>query len=111
MSTAIFSLLDEQITVWTRAATGAYGAPAFSGPIVITGRWENRAERAINTSGREFVSSARAMIDRPVDIGDMVARGSFTETDPTAVAGALTVEISENANLPSRRATVYQITM
>lgn len=111
MSTAIFSLLDEQITVWARGATAAYGAPSFSGPAVIAGRWENRAERAINASGREFVSSAQAIVESRVNIGDMVARGSFTDADPTTVAGALTVEVAEDARLPSLAATIYQITM
>lgn len=111
MSTAIFSLLNEDITVWARASTGAYGAPSFSGPTVLKGRWENRSERAVGASGREFVSIARAIVESQVNIGDMAAKGSFTETDPTQVASALTVEIAEDAALPSSRATIYQITM
>lgn len=93
------------ITVWSNPVSNGYGKYTFDAPVLLDGRWEDRAELFINAqTGREEVSRSVAFFDgsNSVGVGDMIALGDHTATaSPYNVSTARTVR--SIGNVPSIR--------
>lgn len=94
--------LTAPITHWV-ATPGTYGGFSFSVPVVLNGRWEQRAELFLDQAGQKVVSRAIVYLDTDVALEDYLFEGESTVADPTTLAGTEQVrafnKIPDLANL------------
>ena len=72
----------ELIAYWQAGPRDKFGNPTWTGPITVKGRWEDIAERFVNTDGATDTSRARVYIDDRVNVGDYIYRGKSTASIP-----------------------------
>lgn len=99
------------MTPWTRnmtqtatywAPTGSYdeyGRVAFSAPVTIACRWEDRAELVRTAEGDEFTSSSVVYPEKELARQGYLFLGTSVATDPRTVSGAH--EIRQKGRSPS----------
>lgn len=81
--------MNQQVTYWAPAGENEYGGSTFGAPILLMGRWEERAEQYRTPSGDDSVSRAVVKVNRTVVIDGYLALGSHTAfATPDFVAGA-----------------------
>tara|TARA_R100001086_G_scaffold205990_1_gene121793 strand:- start:113 stop:439 length:327 start_codon:yes stop_codon:yes gene_type:complete len=74
---------NQDMTYWANPVTTSVGGISFDAPVALKVRWEERAERFLDTNGEEVVSRAVIWVKEDVDIGGYVYLGSSILTDPT----------------------------
>ena len=91
----------QTLTYWAPAASNSYGEESFSAPSVIEGRWENRQDKVITTTGEEILAKVLAYVEASVAIGGYLALGSYAaQSNPLAVGGAHQIQgITELSSL------------
>ena len=83
----------QQITFWPTSES-SYTGFTFGDPVVLLGRWEDKAEMFRSPGGEEFVSKSIAYLPQDVEIGDYLALGNLSSVvDPTTVAEAFRVRL------------------
>ncbi len=99
--------LLQNVTYWSRGAPDGFGGFAFSSPVTIKGRWEQRTDLFKDPQGNEQRSSARVYVDTDVELGGYIFLGISAATNPTAEAvGAR--EILDFRKTPNLRATQHE---
>lgn len=85
--------LNQQATTW-RASPNGYGGDAFSVPLLVLCRWQNRQEIfRSNIDQREIVSQAVVYVDTDLDVGDYLCLGDQTlVADPSVLKGAFKIQ-------------------
>ena len=93
------------VTHWAITLNG-YGQYSFAAPVVIRGRWEERAELFRDGNGDEQMSKVIVYIDTDVNIRDYLAEGDQSGTaDPTTLPNAH--EIKQYWKTPDLRYSEY----
>lgn len=99
--------LLQNITYWSRGAPDGFGGFAFSTPVTIKGRWEERTDLFKDPQGNEQRSSARVYVDTDVELGGYILLGVSAATDPTAETVDAR-EILDFRKTPNLRATQHE---
>ena len=101
--------LKQDATKWTATADG-FGGWAFTAPVALKVRWEEKAVLFRDQSGEEVISSAKVFLDVDVEINDWLFLGTSTDADPTAIPPATGVayQVRMFEKLPSLRNLEYQ---
>lgn len=87
--TMISRMLKEDVTRWPNTGSNGYGGFTFGTPIILKGRWEDKAELFRTLENEEEVSSAIVFLESDIVVGDYFARGDETATsDPTTLSTA-----------------------
>lgn len=77
----------EDVTIWI--ATQGFAGFTFSAPIVVKGRWEQKAIMFRTPEGNEEASEATVYIrDQDVSVGDWIFLGISAASDPTQLPTA-----------------------
>lgn len=74
--------LTSTITVWGQGSLDIYGNAAFSTPVAIKGRWEDRNDLFRDNTNNELVSKAVVYVDTDVSVGSFVYLGTSTASSP-----------------------------
>lgn len=95
-----------QILTYWAATPNGNGGYDFSAPVIMRGRWEDRADLVRTPSGDEIVSKAIVYVDCDVVIGGYLYLGDTEDEDPAEVTGAY--EIKQFHKIPGLRAVDYE---
>jgi hypothetical protein len=99
-------LLNQTCTYWAPGTYGQYGKTAFSAPVTLACRWEDREDIERDQNGNEFKTRAVVWTDRPVLNSGYLFLGTSSSADPTSVTGAH--EIRMFRVIPSVRAAEFE---
>lgn len=95
-STLLTSLINNQKVTWWRVTGGdGFGGDVIAAPVLIGGRWQEKAETFIGQiDRRELISSAVVfLLDQDVGVGDYLANGDQTLTsNPSILVGAYKIQ-------------------
>jgi|TARA_R100000093_G_C1901907_1_gene60146 hypothetical protein len=97
---------NQTITYWDTPVTDKFGARTFATPEQITGRWEDRTDLFIDSTGRESVSKAFVFVGQDLDSEGWLFLGTSSEANPKDVDGAL--EIRQFIKTPNLKATDFE---
>lgn len=89
---------NQRATLWRVTGNDFSGDQQYAAPVSILVRWEERQIVFTNSSGQDEMATAIVWMPYDVFEGEVLALGSFTETDPWDVAGAR--EIQGFTNVP-----------
>ena len=94
---------------WGTPVDDGYGGKTFTDPVELQCRWENKAQKIINTNGEETISRAWVLLLEDVVelgwlfLGDLDDLDSAEEADPMSADGAY--EIQRFEKTPAIRST------
>lgn len=97
--------LQQDATYWAPGAPNKFGKIAFSTPITIKCRWEDKAELFMAKTGKETVSRAKVMLASDVSTEGYLHLGISTDADPRTLNTAY--EIMAFGKTPNRKATKF----
>ena len=96
--------LFQDITKWTAGAKDRYGAPTWSAPVTIKGRWEDKQVKTTNFQGNDIISNSIVYVDVDLSFGDYIYLGISTATSPPAAAK----EVRNFSKIPSLKNKFFQ---
>lgn len=70
------------VTLWRVSGNDISGDQAYDAPVSILVRWEERTVVFTNSAGQDEMASAILWTDLELFEGEVVAKGTFTTTDP-----------------------------
>jgi hypothetical protein len=97
---------NQTITYWGSPTKDQFGTKTFADPVQITGRWEDRTETFIDSSGRENVSKAFVFVSQDLDSEGWLFLGTDITSDPKTVTDAF--EIRQFIKTPNMKATDFE---
>lgn len=101
--------LRQPVTYWAPDGTmNRYGKEGLAAPVVVNGAWENVTTQAVDETGQERVSTATVHVASAVKTRGWLAYGTYTETDPTAVAARVILQTSFTAAIHRPSERVYE---
>lgn len=62
---------------WAPKGVDDFGQPKYDEPVEIKCRWEDRNEQFINQAGEQVVSKSIVYVDRKLQLGGMLAKGTL----------------------------------
>ena len=80
--------LAEKCTVWVLTGVDGYNKEQFSAPQTRDCRWEERTTLVPGPEGQQVMAYSRVFLAETVKIGDFMARGIVSGSDPREVRGA-----------------------
>jgi hypothetical protein len=103
-------LLNQDITYWGSPSRDAYGGWSFADPVLISGRWEDRAEEVVDDMGNRTVSQAVVYSTTAMDVRGWLALGDHTAltTSSTTTTHTTTTQAAE-VDDPSHLTTAWPI--
>lgn len=76
--------LNQDITYWAPGTRNSFNELTFIAPVVLKGRWKEKAEQVRSPKGDVLTTRALIHVDRPVEESGWLAQGDQTAfTDPT----------------------------
>ncbi len=103
----------QTIVYWASPTPGKFGTFAYTAPVEITGRWEDRQVLFLDKEGKEITSKSIVYLGQDVDLGGFLYLGTLAsiasaidETHPKNVDGA--EEIRGFTKIPNLRATDFE---
>ena len=66
---------------WSRSGNDRYGDPTFSSGVAVTCRWEDKYQLVHNVQGEEISISGTVIVDREMEVGDILWSGSSGSAD------------------------------
>ncbi len=81
--------MNEDITHWPVTGSDGFGGFIFGTPVLLKGRWEEKAELYRDNENEEHVSQSVVYTSDEVDVGDYLALGDHA-TVPVASPTSLT---------------------
>lgn len=102
--------------LWRNQGDTGYGYKVFSAPEQIKCRWDEVSEQAQDANGVMFASIGTVLVDRHVDVGDMLKVGLIEDisgdlTDPQNIKGAYTArKVEKTPALRNKALTNYDQT-
>ena len=84
---------------WAPATTDRFAQKSFDTPITIKTRWEEGAEQIVTPEGEEKVSRAKLMVDRDLEYGGYLKRGTVdgsTNVNPLKEDDAYPILLMQN---------------
>lgn len=96
---------------WSQTSPDARGIFGYSDPVQILCRWEDRAERYLDSKRQERVSRSLVYVDRLMRVGDRLMLGDLDSNTPENPRSSNVVfEIQSIAVVPNLRntETLYQ---
>lgn len=97
----------DEITYWGTPTPDGYGGLAFAAPILIKGRWEERAEQVMSPTGELITSKVVAYVLQDLQMGGFLALGDLTDvTNPDADDDSYAIRAW--AKIPSLRRMEYE---
>jgi hypothetical protein len=78
--------LLEDATYWPPVFTHASAGVTFGAPVPRKCRWEDRAEKFVDTEGKERISRAVVTVDADVEEFGRLYKGTSAASDPRTVA-------------------------
>ena len=95
--------LRDDVTHWPVSGTDGFGGFAFSAPVLLRGRWQERAELFRDEENEERVSKAVIYLSTAVANGDYLALGDYvTPPNLTADPNTLDTDASDRVAMYSR---------
>ncbi len=80
--------LRQDVTHWPVTGSDGYGGFAYGAPVLLKGRWEDKAVLFRTIENEEVVSNALVYLSVDIAVGDYFGEGDFTATaDPTTISG------------------------
>lgn len=98
--------LRQTATYWPPSTPDGFGGKSFGTRQSVKCRWEDKAEKFVDTSGEEVVSEAIVYLAVDVVQKGWLFLGTSGSTDPTTVSGAH--EIRAFRKSPSLKATLFE---
>lgn len=81
--------MKEDVTHWPVTGTDGFGGFTYGTPILLKGRWEEKATLFLTNDNEERVSSAIVYLSEGVEAGDYLGYGdSEAVADPTTLTSA-----------------------
>lgn len=78
--------LRQDVTHWPVTGTDGFGGFTLAAPVLLAGRWEDKAEQFRTATEEEETSNSIVYLEVDVDIGDYLAEGDHTAVaNPTEV--------------------------
>jgi len=99
-------LLTQNATVWPPQSPDGHEVPAAP-PVAALCRWEDHVERAVDSTGREFVSRAVVYFPDEQDVDSFVLLGTSTLADPID-AGAVRIRSIGRSQSPGGSIVVWK---
>jgi len=93
------------ITYWAATPDG-YGGYTFTSPVAMTGRWENKTERTVDSNGVEIVCRSVVYLSADVAVEGFLYLGTSTSASPLSVTGAQ--QIRRFDKTPDLRNVTYE---
>ena len=72
--------LLQDITYWGPDEANEFGQPGSADPVLIRGRWQDKVQQVLNSTGQEVTSSAEVYVDRDVAVSGFLALGDHTDS-------------------------------
>lgn len=77
----------EKAVYWQFTGNDGFGGRTFASAVEIDCRWDLRQEQFIDAEGEETVSLAVVQVDRAMEVGSYLWRGSLTGSEPADPTG------------------------
>lgn len=93
--TLFTGLCNQKITWWSVTGADGFGGDVIAAPVVVQGRWQDKAETFIGqVDRRELISSAVVYLEsQDIAVGDYLANGDQSATqNPSILKGAYKVQ-------------------
>ena len=79
--------MKEDVTHWPVTGSDGFGGFIFGTPVLLRGRWEEKADLFKTNENEEMVSSAIVYLSEGVEVGDYLGYGdSIATADPTSLS-------------------------
>ena len=92
-------MLRQQLTLWETPTPNGYGGSVFASRRLLACRWEDDADIIVNLTNITEVSMARIFTMEKLIIGNFVAKGVYTEPDPSTLSPGTTWEVMRTQEL------------
>jgi hypothetical protein len=80
--------LRQDVTHWPVTGSDGYGGFTYGTPVLLKGRWEDKAVLFLTLENEEVVSNAIVYLDTDIAVGDWFGLGDLTATnDPSTIIG------------------------
>ena len=99
--------LREDVTHWPVTGSNGFGGFNFGAPVLLKGRWEEKAELFMDPNGEEVASTAIVYLSADTDVGDYICHGDYVTTpvaDPTSLTTEVTHRIKQGHRTTDLRA-------
>lgn len=96
----------QDITYWAATPDG-FGGNAFAAPVIIKGRWEDKAIMFFTPANEEVQSKAVAYLAADVAIGDYIGPGDQTGF-PVATSSPLAYPVMQFRKIPDNRYNSFE---
>ena len=78
--------LRQDVTQWPVTGSDGYGGFTYGAPVLLKGRWEDKAVLFLTLENEEVVSNAIVYLSVDIAVGDYFGLGDLTATnDPTSL--------------------------
>ncbi len=84
--------MRQDVTYWPVTGTDGFGGFLYGTPVLLKGRWEDKAELYRNAANEEVVSSSVVYLSVDVDVGDILAEGDHVTV---LIANPMTLNTTE----------------
>lgn len=74
--------LNQSAVYWAKAGKDGFNTYAYSAPVQVACRWEDRTDIVKNSKGEEVVSSALVFVDRIIKQEDYLQLGNLEVSTP-----------------------------
>lgn len=79
----ITKVRKQKAVLWTRRAADVHGKPTYTDPVEISCRWDSTQIQYLAPDGTLQLSSAVVLVDRDVQIGDVLREGTLDTVGDT----------------------------
>ncbi len=98
--------LRQDVTYWSPGTNDGFGGRNFGSPVTVKGRWEEKVELFIDSSGNEVASIAKVYLGIDVENKGYLFLGTSTGADPISVSDSR--EIRSFRKTPNLKGNLFE---